>query len=448
MFRTTVPARRLRRNRLARNFAFSLAVAGMGAAGMTALAAPAHAADKNKQDASEGKPQYTKAFVEAYKPLQDVVNKATDAASAEPGRALVQPMVAAIANDDDRMAGGSILLQLGLKLNDKELQQQGLTMQLDSGKVPADKQAVFNYYVGGMAWDKKDYATASKYLGKAYELGYRENDIDWLVGETYFQQNQNAQGLAALKQMEQADEAAGKSLSEKAMRAALKAAYDAKDTAQIADWAAMVAQHYPRPDIWNIALSVVRDSYDLQPDEALDLYRLMRLTGSLKTKQDYVYYVDSADARKLANEVMPVLQEGISKGLLNASDAYVADNLQVAKTNAPSDRSGADQMAKDARTAANGIAARAAGDNYLAIGEPAKAVEMYQLAAQKGGVEADRTQMRIGVAQAQAGNYDAARQSFQQVTGKRQPVAKMWLAYLASKQAPAAAAAPAAAPAQ
>ena len=80
--------------------------------------------------------------------------------------------------------------------------------------------------------------------------------------------------------------------------------------------------------------------------------------------------------------------------------------------------------------------ARAAGDNYLSLGNPQKAAEMYQLASQKGGVDASQIQMRLGVAQAEAGNYDAARQQFQQVTGKRQPVAKMWLAYIDAKQSP------------
>lgn len=437
MLRTDILARRIGRNGLVSSFAIALAFAA-------GAATPAYAKDKPAADASAGKTQYTKAFVEAYKPLEDIVNKATDAASAEPGRALVQPMVAAAANDDDRLAGGSIMLQLGLKLNDKDLQQQGLVMQLDSGKVPTDKQAVFNYYAGGFAWDKKDFANASKYLNKAYQLGYRENDIDWLIAETYFQQNQTQPGLAALKQMEQASEAQGKSLGEKAMRSALKAAYDAKDAAQVDDWAALVAHYYPSPDIWNMTLTVVKDGSDLSPDESLDIYRLMKLTGSLKSERDYVDYVSAVDPRRMSNEALPVLQEGISKGLLKQSEAFVQENLQIATQRAPQDRADVASIEKDARAGANGVAARAAGDNYLSIGNPQKAVEMYQLAAQKGGVDMAQIQMRTGVAQTYAGDYNGARQQFQQVTGKRAGVAKMWLAYIATKQSPPAAPAAAA----
>jgi hypothetical protein len=439
MFRTTLPARRNRRNGLASSLALAFAGAALG---VTGLAAPAYAKDKDKkQEESASKSQYSEAFVTAYKPLEAAVGKAQDAASAEAARPLVQPVVDAVTNNDERFAAGSMLLQLGLKLNDKGMQQKGLVFQLDSGKVPPDKQAVFNYYVGGFAWDKQDYATAQPYFTKAYDLGYRENDIEWLLAESYFQQKQNAQGLAQLQRMEQAREAAGSVLSEKALRSGLKAAYDAKDTAQIANLAALVSAHYPSPDTWNTMLAVVRDSYTLQPDEVLDLFRLMRLTKSLKTKQDYVYYVDAADPRRLPNEVAPVLEEGIGKGLLDAKDAYVSENLQVAQSHAADDRASADEIAKEAQTAANGVSARAAGDNYLAIGEPQKAEAMYKLAGQKGGVEADRLAMRTGVAQTYAGELADARQSFQQVTGARAPIARMWLAYLDSTKAPAAPAA-------
>lgn len=437
MFRMSLSARRARRNGLASSLALALAIVGGSAVGVTAIAVPAHAEDK---------PKYTKAFVEAYKPLEDVLKKAKDASDAQAAKPLIQPMLDAIANDDDRSAAGSMLLQVGLKLSDKDLQQKGLMLQLDSGKVPQDKQAVFNYYVGGFAYDKQDYPTAAKYLTKAFDLGYRENDVESLIAESYFNQDQTAQGLAEIKRMEQVEEAAGSKVPEATLRRALKAVYDAGDGSQIAEWAAAVAKNYPSPDIWNMTLSVVRDSYDFKPDQILDLYRLMKLTNSLKSKQDYVYYVDAADARKLSNEVLPLLQEGISKGVLDAKDPYVSENLQVAQHNAPEDKSGADQMGQDARTAANGIAARAAADNFLALGEPAKAEEMYKLALQKGGVETDRVQMRIAVAQAEAGEYDAAKQSFQKVTGARAPVAKMWLAYIDTKQSPPPAA-PASAPA-
>ena len=64
-------------------FALALALAGGTAIGLTAVAAPAHAAEK---------PKYTKDFVNAYKPVEDIFKKATDSASLEAARPLIQPM--------------------------------------------------------------------------------------------------------------------------------------------------------------------------------------------------------------------------------------------------------------------------------------------------------------------------------------------------------------------
>ena len=184
---------------------------------------------------------------------------------------------------------------------------------------------------------------------------------------------------------------------------------------------------------------MVNGSYDLNGDESLDLFRLMKLTNSMKQTQEYIDYINAADARKMSNEVQPLLQEAISKGLLDPNDVFVKENLQIVSDRTSKDRAEADDIAKEARTSANGISARAAGDNFLSLSQPDKAAEMYQLATQKGGVEADRLQMRTGVAFALAGNNAAARENFARVTGKRAAVAKMWLTYLDTRQAAASA---------
>ena len=433
MFRTPVDKSRSRHKSFVSSLAFALALVGGTAVGLTAVATPAYAKEKAK---------YTKDFVEAYKPLEDIVNKAKDTAGLDAGRPLVQPMVDKITNDDERFAGGGLILQLGLKLKDQGLQRQGLILQLDSGQVPPERLAQYNYFVGGMFWQDKDYEGAKKYLTQAFDLGYTGDTIGSLIGGSYFNQDQYQQGLAKLMSMEKAREAKGSKLSEDAIRRALQTAYNQNLGDQVADWGAMLVSRYPSADAWNVAVEVVLDTYELSSDQALDLYRLLRLNGALKTTREYVDYINAIDPRRLSNEALPVIQDGIKQGLLKPDDAFVKESLQVASSRAPKDKSEAEEIANEGRTASTGIAARAAGDNYLALGMPEKAVKMYKIAGQKGGVEADRLQMRTGVAETEAGDYDAATQQFQQVTGKRVPVAKMWLAYIFTKQHPEIANAP------
>jgi TolA-binding protein len=83
-----------------------------------------------------------------------------------------------------------------------------------------------------------------------------------------------------------------------------------------------------------------------------------------------------------------------------------------------------------------------AGDQYFSIADYANAARMYQLALDKGAPDRQLALVRLGIAQAEQGQLDAAKSALQQVTGARAPVAKMWLAYIATKSG-----APSAAPA-
>ncbi len=46
------------------------------------------------------------------------------------------------------------------------------------------------------------------------------------------------------------------------------------------------------------------------------------------------------------------------------------------------------------------------------------------------GVDADKENTRLGIAQVAAGNYDAAREAFSKVSGNRTSIARLWLAYI------------------
>ena len=246
MFRTSLPARRSRCIGFASSLALALALAGGVSVGVIAFAAPALAAKKPKDEpaaASATKTTYTKSFVDAYKQVEDVVKAAQDAAGAQRAVPLVQPLIDKISNEDERNVAGQLVVQVGLKLNDKKVQRQGLILQLDSGKVSDDRKALFNYYVGGISWEDKEYDLAQKYLALAFELGHRGDDIESLLASTYFERDQYDAGFAELKRMETVREAAGSALPDLAIRTGLQAAYDQGKAEQVADFAALLVKH-------------------------------------------------------------------------------------------------------------------------------------------------------------------------------------------------------------
>jgi hypothetical protein len=183
------------------------------------------------------------------------------------------------------------------------------------------------------------------------------------------------------------------------------------------------------------ALQVIRAVNGFDAQGQLDLLRLMRQTGSLTQRSEYVEYVQNADPRRLAGEVLEVLDEGVKAGVITTSDGVYTENKPTATTRVAADRKDLAALTADATTAATGVTAQGAGDAAYSLGDFAKAAEMYKLAIDKGVKDKDMVLTRLGIAQVRAGQNDAAKAAFQQVGGTRTTIAKMWLAYVDTKTA-------------
>ncbi|MXO64424.1 hypothetical protein [Altericroceibacterium endophyticum] len=431
MLRMSLPVRRKAHKGLGSKIAMAMALAGGTVAG-AGIATPAFAQD------------YSKAFVKTYKPVADIVNaEGGDVASQKPN---IPAVIAAIETEDDRFAAGQLILSMGSKLTDPSLQRQGLELMLASGKTPAEQVGQFQFYVGNFAYQAGDYAAAREALNAAAAAGYTDNDPEALIIESYFAEDQNKAGLDYLKQAVTARMDAGREVPDNWLLRGLKVAYENDMAAEATDIAALLAENNPTEQNWTNGLQVVRALNDFEGQEMLDVMRLMRATGSMTTQRDYIEYVEAADARRMANEVLAVLQEGEAAGLVPADEPFFNDAKSTAQERAASDREGASELLADAQSADTGVTALGAADLFMSFDDYANAEKMYALAVEKGGVDKNRALTREGIAQAMQGESDAARATLQQVTGNRAPIAEMWIAYVDANDAPAAPA-PAATPA-
>jgi hypothetical protein len=414
--------------RSAARFALAIALAGGLALGS---AAPAFAKDKDaKQEKVEGN---SKAFADAYAPMQAIVNNpAGDFASA---KAMIPTVQAAIQNDFDKDTFGKALIALGDKLQDIGLQKQGIQLALESGKSTPAQAGMFHYFLGKWAYGDKNYAEARTQLQAALQAGYTDGDPEAIIADSYFGEGQNAQGLQYLSDLIQKRVAAGQQVPDNYYKRGLGVAYRAKLAPQADAYALMLVQKYPTPENWQAALQVVNALGQFDANGQLDLFRLMRETGALKEPHDYLSYAYAADPMKLSHEVLAVLDQGVKSGALSASDQNYQKLKSTADSRAAENKAAADSIADDARKSPTGKIAIAAGDQYLSLADYAKAAEMYQLAVTKGGADSDLARIRLGIAQVKQGQLDAAKAAFGQVTGARAPVARMWLAYVGTKTA-------------
>lgn len=409
--------------------ALALALAG-GAVVITATTASPAAAQRSGRN-SEPQTQHSEAFVQAYQPMAEIVTvEGADYASVKPQ---VPSLVAAIQTPDDRNAAGNLILSLGNKLSDAQLQRQGLELMVASGKTDPAQIGQLQFFIGRLAYEAQDWSAARTALQAAVAAGYTEEDAERMIAETYFGEGQAAPGLAYLDSLVEKRAAAGQPVPEAWLTRGVQVSYQARLAQEATDWSARLLAQNPSPTNWQRALQVVNAVNTLDSQAQLDLLRLMLTTGSMKERVEFLAYIEAADPRIMANEVAKVLDAGVQAGAITTGEEYYTDIKRIVDERAPQDRREAPSLATEARAAASGNSAQNAGDVFLSLGSWAEAEEMFALALQKGVADRDRALTRLGIAQAQQGKNAEAQATFEQVAGARVPVAQMWTAYVASR---------------
>lgn len=430
MFRAFQPARSKSRKGFSSTLALALALAAGAAVGVAGFAEPAHAQRQPKTN-------YSKAFVAAYEPVAVAFNAVAEGGDYAPVKAQTAGLVAAIGNEDDRFAAGQLILQIGNKTNDPLYQRQGLELMLASGKVAPEQVGQFHFFVGNLAYNAKEFSVARSELQAAMAAGYTKDDPEGLIIESYFQEKAFAEGLSQLTQLSAKRTASGQPLPDAWLLRGLQVAYDNKMVAQANDLSALLVATSPTPKNWLAALQVVRELNQWGNEEILDLSRLMMVTGAMQEDYDLAEYVEAADPRKLANEVIAALDAAAAAGVIAQNEPRFAAFRSLAEARVETDRAEAPGLKGEAQAAASGTVALGAGDLFFSFGGYADAEAMYQLAIEKGGIDANRALTRKGMAQLRQGKLEEGKATLAQVQGVRAPLAKLWIVYADEQGSPA-----------
>lgn len=393
----------------------------------TAIEAPAHAQKRKAKD-EQAQAAFSDAFRTAFQPAAELFNASPRDGQAM--RALVPSIAAAVSTPDDKLAGGQFIYAAGTAANDPALQLQGLSMMLESGKVPAANLGQYNFIAGQLAYQAKDFGAARNYLQAAVRAGYTENDPTLLLADTYLQQNDTAGALTYLGQAVDRQIAAGQAPNRDYLRKGLATAYNAQAGEQALRFAHLFAKHYPASDSWGDAIVVTRANTELNDDDTLDLLRLQRRTNTFRDGQEYLYLIELADPRRLPNEVAAVIEDGYASGLLARDNSFVSDALNTAKGRQGQLRADLAGLERDANASGAQLSTvMAAGNVFLDAGQPAKAEQFYQKALTLPGADTATVLTRLGIAQVNQGKHAEAAATFNQVQGARTAVARLWAIY-------------------
>lgn len=437
---TNLSSPRLRNAGLARQLALAIALAS----GTAILAVPgftdaAHAQKRKKEEkADPSKPVYSKEFVDAYQPLSTAVNaEGADVSGLKPQLNALVPLAVSA---DEQVAAGGLLFNSGIKTKDNGLQFQGVEMMLASGKLKPEELGRFNLVAFQIGASLNQYDKARTYLQRAIDLNYAADgvtasDLQMNMAELYFSEDRNVEGLKYLSDAIAERKAQGQPVDQKWYRRGVSVAYTNEIVPQVYDFATAWVIDNPQPENWRDAVNLTRNLNDFEPAVMLDLLRLGKKVGTLKEKNDYIFYIEAADARRLPMEVKTLIDEARANGTIpRGSDTFVDEQMGVATGRIASDRADLPALEKDANApSAQMRTVLAAGDAFLSYGEYAKAVGFYQKSLGMPGVDRNLALTRLGIAQIGAGDAAAARESLAQVEGARAPVAKLWSAYAAQQ---------------
>nr|WP_317892413.1 tetratricopeptide repeat protein [uncultured Sphingomonas sp.] len=404
------------------------AVLALGAAALTA--APAEAQKKKKEEAP--KVQINDAF-RAAAVAGETAAKAGDIATA---KARLAEADAAATSDIEKFYAANLRLQVAQASKDNALLATAIDQMIANPNTPAEQQATLNYNRGILALNAKDKAGARQYFQRAKQLGYNDPEYDLRMASLELEGGNVDQGVSALDKAIQAKVAAGQPVPNDWYNLAISQLYKANKPAETAAWMRRQLKDYPTATNWRKALILFRDRADqgraLGGSARLDTFRLMRETGALTDQAEFGEYAQLAQDLGLPYETVAVIDQGRAAGKIPAS----ATQYNALKTEAQAGiRAEGSLSSLDAksRSAANGKLAAGTANAYLANGDAAKAAEFFQLALQKGGVDQDEVNTRLGIALAKSGRRDEAKAAFAKVTGApRNELAAFWTLWLDS----------------
>jgi tetratricopeptide (TPR) repeat protein len=267
----------------------------------------------------------------------------------------------------------------------------------------------------------KAISVANQYLKSAP----RDQEMQLLVANAYYQQKDYKNAIAAAERMMKS----GRQPSQDLLQLVLRSNYELKDSAGTAKALDQLLRYYPTEDTWKRVLSGYLDQ--TKDDVALAcLYRLSQDVGIVKSGRQYTDMAQALVVNGYAAEAQAVMEKAIAANLFEGEELTRAQRtLESAKRRADVERKALPNAASTLAAAKTGEEMLAVAKLYFSNGDYAKSADAASKAVAKGGLaNPDDANMLLGIALTRSGAKSAdAGKAFDAVTGpKLGEIAKLW----------------------
>jgi len=229
---------------------------------------------------------------------------------------------------DARYQVAQAMLHIGIGTSNTQLQAQAVDAMIESGRPQGEELSRLLRHQIEFATTAGNTAKAEQARARLLQLS--PNDPNTIVQLANSQSQTDPAGAIRLYQQAiQAQTTAGQPVPEAWRAQILRLAY-ARRMPESVTYARELVAASPTPAYWHDALVIYRDLNSVGEPLFLDYYRLMRATRSLASERDYIEYADAAQSGAVFGEVKSVLEEGLSRNVLNSSAAYARETLTAA----------------------------------------------------------------------------------------------------------------------
>ncbi|MCL6697542.1 tetratricopeptide repeat protein [Sphingomonas sp. NSE70-1] len=399
------------------------------AAGGLVTTAPAVAQDKKDEAAAAPKqPQISSGARKEIVALQAAVN-AKDAAAIPAAVAAAQ---AKAKNKDDHFVIAQLQLKAAVDAKDNAATLTALQAVLNSGYLSPAETLPLYMNLGQLHYNAKNFDPAAAAFEQVLKIDPNHLEATVMLGETRNGQGRAAEAVTLIEKAIAAKTASGQKADESWYKRSVALAFNAKlpNAPELSrKWVAA----YPSPKTWRDTIRIYQTSSQLDDSGLIDTMRLAQATGALAGENDYFRFANTLVTKGFAGEAKMVLEQGFAANSIDKNKATFSQLYSLASTKSQGDRATLDGSAKTALAAPAARQAMVTAEAYYGYGDYQKSADLFRAALDKQGVDKDVANLRLGMALARAGDKAGATSALNAVGGTQAEIAKLWLAYVATK---------------
>jgi len=297
---------------------------------------------------------------------------------------------------------------------------------------PAAERTTLLSAAAGQYYSGRDYAKAAAISGRYLKDG----GSDATMRTVYVQSLYLSGDYAATAKALSAELQGQKKPSEEQLQMLAQAYLKLNDQAAYGKTVERLLSNYPKKEYWQSVIYAVKQQPGMSDRLALDLSRLLRATGTLRTSAEYEDAVALALQQGYPIEAKKAYDEGMAGKIMGqGSDADRHRRLgDMTNKQLAEDKQALGTQDAQAVAAKDGTAQVNLGYNYVLHGQADKGLEMMEAGIKKGGLKRpEDAKLRLGYAYYVAGKRAKAIQVMKSVTGTdgAATLAGLWSIYLA-----------------